>query len=139
MATFKSLAKQMDKLNDNLPKKVNKLAKQTANDVLKLVTAPGVTKVDTSEAVSNWRIGIGSKDLSTRSPFFTGKAGSTAAASRAEVRLVGKILIESKPPQVPIHISNNVDHIDTAFVADEESIVKIVEQKLDERIERFKL
>lgn len=139
MSSFKSLAKQMDRLNDRIPKKVNKLAQQTATDVLNIVTAPGVTRVDTSEAVSNWRIGLGSKDPSTRSPFFNGKGGSTASASRAEVRASGRVKIAQKKAGEEIHISNSVDHIETAFDATEERVVALVSQKLNERVERFEL
>lgn len=139
MATFKSLAKRLDKFAENLPKKINKLAQQTATDVLTIVTSPGVTRVDTSEAVSNWRIGLGAKDPSTRAPFFKGKANSTGAASRAEVRLVGKIKIAQKQPGEEIHISNSVDYLENAFDGDVDGIVAIAQVALQERIERLKL
>ena len=139
MATFKSLAKKLDKINDRLPEQVNKLAQQTARDILTIVTSPGVTRVDTSEALSNWRIGLGARDPSTRAPFFKGKAGSTAAASRAEVRLVGRQKIKRKKPGEEIHITNNVDHIDIAFDGDVDKIVAIADIQLNDRIQRFKL
>lgn len=143
MATFNSLAKRLDKFADNLPKKINKLAQQTATDVLIEVTKREVTKVDTSEAVSNWRIGLGAKDPSTRAPFFKGKGGTTAAASRAEVRLVGKIKIAQKKPGQEIHISNSVDYIDNAIDGPIKGVVGTVkadvEQRLQERIQRLKL
>lgn len=136
MATFRSLAKDLDKFNDRLPKKVNKLAQQTASDVLNIMT--DITRVDTSKAVSNWRIGLAAKDPSTRSPFFAGKRGSTAAASKAEVRTVGRIKIKQKKPGQDIHITNSVDYIeeiDDGF----EQAVEIPRQKLKERIQRFKV
>jgi len=139
MSTLKSLAKRLDKFADNLPKKINKLAQRTASDIFIIVTSSGVTRVDTSEAVSNWRIGLGSKDPSTRSPFFKGGKGSTAAASRAEVRTVGRIKISQKRPGEEIHISNSVDHIDTAFDGNVDRIVAIAEVGLQERIQRLKL
>ena len=139
MATLKSLGTRMRKLDKSIRTKVNRLAQQTASDVLTIVTTDGVTKVDTSEAISNWRIGLGSKDPSTRSPFFPGKAGLTAAASRAEVRTVGRIKIKSKLPGQEIHISNSVDHIGVAFPENVERVLQIPRQKLRERIERLKL
>ena len=144
MATFRSLAKRLDKFADNLPKKINKLAQQTANDVLTIVTSPGVTRVDTSEAVSNWRIGLGVKDPSTRAPFFKGKktangGSTTGAASRAEVRLVGKIKIAQKQPGQEIHISNSVDYLDVAFDGDVNGIIALAEVQLQDRIQRLKL
>lgn len=139
MATFRSLAKRMRKIEKDIPIKVNRLAQQTANDILIVVTSAGVTKVDTSEAVSNWTIGVGSKDSGTRGPFVKGRAGSTAAASRAQVRAVGRIKILQKKPNQAIHISNSVEHLNEAFQGDVQRVIAIGRQKLAERLERFRI
>lgn len=138
MATFKSLAKQMDKLADAIPEKVNRVAQQTASDVLNQVTSSGVTKVDTSEALSNWRIGVGSKDSSTRPPFFNGKGGTSAAASRAEVRVSGRIKIKQKKPNQEIHVSNSVDHLDVAFIGDVDRVVALANVQTQDRLDKLK-
>lgn len=110
LATF---AQRMRKRADDLPGKVARLAADTADAVVhSLVAAPPIgTPVDTSQAESNWQVGLGSPVTTLLAPHVAGFAGSTQAASAGIVTaLAGEILAGKKPGQT-IYISNGVPYI----------------------------
>lgn len=110
MATLLDLSRQMEKLNRELPRKVNDVAKRVAKVVLKEIVEK--TQVDTSQAISNYQIGFGEGNFTNLPPHVPGKFGSSRAASAAETIGVGNINIDGKLPGVPLHISNGLDYID---------------------------
>jgi hypothetical protein len=99
----------MKKLDRELPRKVNNIAKQVASAVLEglVVNMP----VDTSQAVSNWQLGYDEANFTNIPPHFPGKAGTTRAQSSAETLAVGRLYIRGKRPGVELHISNGLNYI----------------------------
>ncbi len=69
------------------------------------------TRVDTSEALSNWQVQLGQPVSSAIPPHRPGKKGSTAAASAAVVISEAATVLEAKKPGQPIHLSNLAGHI----------------------------
>lgn len=69
------------------------------------------TPVDTTRALSNWIVSIGQRDPSYIDPWVPGFAGSTKAASAAEVMALARLILKSRKPGQPIYISNNAPYI----------------------------
>lgn len=110
MATLKTLSKAMKRLERELPRRVNEIAKDVATEVLQSLAVN--TPVDTSQAVSNWQIGYDEPNFTNLPPHVPGKAGSTGQASAAETIAVGNIYIQGKRPGIELHISNGLDYIE---------------------------
>jgi len=89
----------------------NRLTKRVANEVLKsLVTT---TPVDTSKALSNWRVSVkGRRTTKSISAHIKGFAGSTRAASAAIAISTGSGVIASREAKKTIHITNNLPYIE---------------------------
>ncbi|PCI27881.1 hypothetical protein COB55_04900 [Candidatus Wolfebacteria bacterium] len=102
-------------LQKRLQKKVEKVAridkriKATAKEVLK-VAAIG-TPVDTSKALSNWKVSVGAPDNIERDAFVPGEDGRTAGASLSFVLSLGFAAIKSQKEGQAIFIQNNADYI----------------------------
>ncbi len=102
-------------LGKNLKRKIEKIAnvdkkiKDTAKEVLTAVAFG--TPVDTSKALSNWKVSVGVPDESVREAFSEGIDGSSQGASLSSVLNKGLQVIESRKPGQPIFIQNNVDYI----------------------------
>ena len=109
MASLLTLSKRMEKLNRELPRKVNDIAKRVSKEVLKTIAEEA--PVDTSQAISNFQIGFGEANFTNLPPHYPGRAGSTREASLAETITVGNINIDGKLPGVPLHISNGLPYI----------------------------
>ena len=110
MASLKTLSTRMKKIDRELPRKVNAIARDVASAVLKglVINMP----VDTSQAVSNWQLGYDEANMTNIPPHFPGKGGTTRAQSSAETLAVGKLYIRGKRPGVELHISNGLDYIE---------------------------
>lgn len=70
-----------------------------------------VTPVDTSEALSNWQIGIGSRPPAAIPPYFAGRRGSTRGASSAKAIAEGVSELSFKEPGQTVYLSNTAKHI----------------------------
>ena len=69
------------------------------------------TPVDTSQALSNWQVGIGAPVHTTINPIVYGSYGSTQAQSAAGAIAKAKLQLASKRPGQPIFISNALHYI----------------------------
>jgi hypothetical protein len=69
------------------------------------------TPVDTSQAISNWRVGIGSPPSAKVPPHFPGKHGSTYALSSPETVKRALEALQSRKPGQTVYIANNLPYI----------------------------
>ncbi len=106
-------AKRMYRLHDDIEKRTNEITKHAAKTCLEalVVNMP----VDTSQAVSNWQVSLGSPNMTSIPPHFPGKHGNTRGASSAQTLAIGRTIIDAKQPGIgtPIHITNAVDYIES--------------------------
>ena len=93
----------------NLPQEVHEVVKNTTKAYL--LTAADMTPVDTSAAVSNWRIGIDSAPSGWIAPHVPGKFRSTALESFNATIAAGFAIIDSSAPGNELHITNNIPYI----------------------------
>jgi hypothetical protein len=79
MGDLATLAKRMRTIATNLPTNTAKLAAEVANEVVESLEAPPPegTPVDTSQALSNWQVGLGAPVDARIAPHFVGEKGST--------------------------------------------------------------
>ena len=70
-----------------------------------------VMPVDTSEAISNTQVGIGTPPLGPIPAHFLGRKGSTRGASGDRALSEGLETIKTKPPGKSLFISNTAGHI----------------------------
>jgi len=94
---------------DDLPKHVNQVKQEVAAVTLETVAA--FTPVDTSNALSNWQVGLGSASAPVIPPHSPGKRGSTRQESLHATIAAGTVAIKSSLPGQAIHIANGVDYI----------------------------
>jgi hypothetical protein len=87
----------------------NNVAKAGAEAILREWVE--VMPVDTSEAVSNTRVGLGSPPAGTIGPFFPGRHGSTRGPSSERALQEGLEAISRKRPGQDIFVSNTAGHI----------------------------
>lgn len=94
-------------------KKLDKAASDLAAFVALEVTAElaDVTPVDTSNAISNWQIGLGAPVTSEREPHYPGTKGSTEAMSEDATVIAAKVKLKNKKPGQIIYLSNNAPYI----------------------------
>jgi hypothetical protein len=110
MRTLRDLANWLERVAIKLPEQAsNERAKKAAEIILADLIA--VTPVDTTKAVSNWQIGLGTPAHETLPPYAPGKSGATASISRAAALSVGKQLLAIKKPEQPVFISNPLPYI----------------------------
>lgn len=94
----------------SIPKSVNTIAQETLDElVFELINK---TPVDTSLALSNWRVGLIVPEFDAVPAHSLGKEGSSAAQSRATAYLIAKSVIKTKLPTTRVsYVSNNSAHI----------------------------
>lgn len=109
MTTLADLADRMNKLAASLDQKASDTAVKAATAILKDLTT--VTPVDTSQALSNWQVGLGGPVTNKIPPYFPGLGGSTADKSAAAALRAGIAALQNKKPGVSIFISNNLPYI----------------------------
>lgn len=107
--TLLDLANQMDELR----KKVAVSASQAAIKVAQTIVADLAyrTPVDTSQALSNWIVTIGSANVGKIDPHYPGEFGSTRNASAQRTILNSKDVLLTKKPGQAIYITNNLPYI----------------------------
>ncbi|UOF80377.1 putative tail completion protein [Caudoviricetes sp.] len=69
------------------------------------------TPVDTSQALSNWVVGLGNVDPSFIDPWVPGEKGSTRTQSAGEALKIAKLIIRDKKPGQTLYISNSAPYI----------------------------
>lgn len=109
MVSLREFARRMDKRADSLGTVANERKKIVAKAVLQTLVRS--TPVDTSNALSNWQIGVGEAVQSDRGPYFFGAGGSTEAQSAQAALAVGFAKIDAAKPGETIYISNLADYI----------------------------
>lgn len=110
MSDLRTLARRMAKLEKTLALEANRIAKTVATEMLKELVLG--TPVDTSQALSNWQVGLGAGNYTTRLPFYFGSRGSTYGQSSAQAISVGMAQIKKKAPGQPLHLTNALDYIE---------------------------
>ena len=107
--TLGDLAREMGQLSRELPQRANAVKQQAALAAAdRLITD---TPVDTSNAESNWQIGVGGPPIGPIPPHFLGEHGSTDQASQNEAKALARARILQAKPGEPVYISNEVPYI----------------------------
>jgi hypothetical protein len=107
--TLSQFAKSMRQRAEKLPTLASNVARAGAEAVLR--DWIDVMPVDTSEAISNTRVGVGSRPSGTLRPFFPGRHGSTRGASGEEALAQGLEALQNKRPGQDLYVSNTARHI----------------------------
>jgi hypothetical protein len=107
--TLLDLANSLDRRADKLDQAASDAAVEVAVILVSKLTA--FTPVDTSNALSNWQVGLGAPVDDTRRPYFWGTRGSTAHTSAMATIAAAKAVLSGKKPGEVIFISNSVDYI----------------------------
>lgn len=110
------MAKSLLELADSLERKaaaIEEAASKTAVDAALAIVGDLAyhTPVDTSQALSNWIVTLGSPAAGTIAPHFPGLQGSTQRASAAETLNLAKAVLQNKKPGQAIFITNNLPYI----------------------------
>jgi hypothetical protein len=113
MADLSVLAKRMRDTAEKLPGRVSKIAAAVADEVMQVLEAPPPegTPVDTSKALSNFQVGLGSPVDDVIGPIVPGEKGSTQAASSAAALAIAAEILAVKKPGETIYISNALPYI----------------------------
>jgi hypothetical protein len=113
MGDLATLAKRMKQLKKDLPDRVSNLTVEVAERVVGNLVAspPEGTPVDTSQAMSNWLVGVGQPKVTFRRAYAEGKAGSTASISRGNVMVFALSALKGRKTGTPIYISNSAPYI----------------------------
>ncbi len=107
--SFSAFATSMRKRAERLPTLASDVAVAGAKAVVKEWV--DVMPVDTSEALSNTQVGIGSRPTGPVQPHFAGRYGSTRGSSGGRVIQESNTALEAKRPGQTIYISNTAAHI----------------------------
>lgn len=107
--TLLDLAKRMERYRKQLPAEVERIKKDVADKISTDLII--VTPVDTSEALSNWQVGINSPPSFPLPAIYPGSRGDTESASTAEaIAHARRVLLEAGPKD-RLFVSNVVEHI----------------------------
>lgn len=106
---LKDLAKRLRKRADDLPEAANRVAKQVAQTIVNDLAH--VTPVDTSQAISNWQLGIDDRPDTPIEPHYPGERGSTYSASASQTIEEAEAELKTKQPGQTIYISNVLRYI----------------------------
>lgn len=92
-----------------MKREANERVKSTAVAMIQSLTLN--TPVDTSQALSNWVVGLGNVDPSFIDPWVPGEKGSTRTQSAGEALKIAKLIIRDKKPGQTLYISNSAPYI----------------------------
>lgn len=109
MGTLKGLAARMNERADKLDEEASNAAVQTALTIVGSLAYD--TPVDTSKAISNWQVSVGSPVSGDRPAFYPGELGSTYGASAAATLDAARAALAAKKPGQTIYISNLLPYI----------------------------
>lgn len=108
MATLRQLAARLNNLADNADQLADEAKARVALAILKQLVAD--TPVDTSQALSNWRVGTGSTPPPIPA-YYAGAQGSTRAASLAAAISAAEAAIAANKTADVLVIFNAVPYI----------------------------
>lgn len=113
MGDLATLATRFRGIADKLPARVATIAVETATAVVRTLEAPPPegTPVDTSQALSNWQVGLGSPIDAKIPPLVPGSKGSTQGESSAAAIAIAEQTLALKKPGETIYISNALPYI----------------------------
>lgn len=111
MGTLLGLAEKLEKAADAQAARANAVSINAATAMLKQLIFS--TPVDTSQALSNWQVGVGAPARGFIRPYFFGSKGSTRSASGNEAYAVGVARLRAKKPGEPVYLSNNAPYIES--------------------------
>jgi len=109
MADLLDLARALEKKKKLIDESASALAVDTAEKIVKDLVLN--TPVDTSNALSNWIVTLGSKSTVVIPPHYLGSRGSTQKTSASEAINNARKQLKSKKVGQSIFITNNVDYI----------------------------
>lgn len=110
MRNLTNLADDLFRLANTLPFVVAQNVSIGAARVI-LADLLAVTPVDTSQAISNWRVTLNAPVISQIPAYFPGKGGFTAQASRDSAWRAGLSVLATKQPGQQIFIGNALPYI----------------------------
>lgn len=110
------MAKNLLDLANSLERKakaISEAASQTAIDVALTIVGDLAykTPVDTSQALSNWIVTLGTPATNRVGPHYLGSQGSSQRSSAAETISRAKAVLAEKNPGQAIFITNNLPYI----------------------------
>lgn len=108
--SFELLPAAIDKLQKQIPVAVAKATNEIAFEILRVVASN--TPVDTSKAISNWRVSLHSTFAGDVEAHYEGVHGSTKELSVQRTIDLGKQRLSNRIVGTEIHIFNNADYID---------------------------
>lgn len=108
-----AFARKIEKRRDSLAKKLSRTSCVFAEMLVTELTSPPPdgTPVDTSMAVSNWQVTLGSPSAEEIPAHVPGEDGSTRDASARIALNLATSVIKKKKPGQKIFISNTAPHI----------------------------
>lgn len=109
MANLVNLADKMEKLAKQIDNAASNCAIDTARFIINNLAYQ--TPVDTTQAVSNWQLGLGSAKTNFIPPHFLGMFGQTHHASAQKTLALAEEEFKKKKPGQAIHITNNAPYI----------------------------
>lgn len=107
--TLLDLAERLEKKSKSLSKAASNLAAFVALSLTEELA--DVTPVDTSKAISNWQIGLGSPVVAEREPHYPGIKGSTELMSEDATVIAARIALKGKKVGQKIYLSNTAKYI----------------------------
>jgi len=107
--TLLNLAERLEKKAKALDKAASDLAAFVALSLTEELA--DVTPVDTSKAISNWQIGLGSPVASERDAHYIGSKGSTELISEDATVIAARVALKGKRPGQIIYLSNTAKYI----------------------------
>lgn len=103
------LANNLRRTSDKIDRRASEISKELALEIVKVLVE--ITPVDTSKALSNWQVRVGSPVNKDRNAFVPGERGDTQAQSATAAVENARIWLAAKKPGEPIFISNVLDYI----------------------------
>lgn len=103
------LAARLEKKKATIEKAASDLAAFVAISVTEELA--DVTPVDTSKAISNWRIGLGSPVVGEIEAHYFGRKGSTELISEDATVIAARIALKAKKPGQIVYLSNTAKYI----------------------------
>ena len=107
--TLLDLANDMNKLADSIPQAISSYKVKIAQTIVADLAYK--TPVDTSQAISNWVVTLGAKNVGIIRPHYPGEYGSTRNASAQETIQRANVVLSKKKPGESIFITNNLPYI----------------------------
>ena len=109
MKNLRNLGQSLNSALARIEHRVNKRKIRAATLILRELIAH--TPVDTSEALSNWVVGLGRVDRSTPGPWVPGQFGSTRAESADMAYSLGKLVLADARPGQAVFLTNSTPYI----------------------------